>query len=91
MPWALEDWHRKLCSRFLVWVRPGAGRGLDLSPEASGPSPVLSRHPLALSTHAIVWAFDWIGPFLLPLQASLTTPCRLPTAPAAVFSLEVLN
>lgn len=71
MPWALEDWHRKPCSRFLVWVRPGAGRGLDLSPEAPGRSPVLARHPLALSTHATVWAF------LLPLQASLPTPCRL--------------
>lgn len=70
MPWALEDWHRKPCSRFLVWVRPGAGRGLDLSPEAPGRSPVLARHPLALSTHATVWALDWIGPFLLPLQAS---------------------
>lgn len=30
----------------------GAGRGLDLSPEAPGSSPVLARHPLALSTHA---------------------------------------
>lgn len=71
----------------------GAGRGLDLSPEAAGCSPVLARHPLALSTHATGWALDWIGPFLLPLQASLTTPCRLwylQQSPAA-SSLEVLN
>lgn len=27
VPSALEDWHRKPCSRFLVWVRPGAGQG----------------------------------------------------------------
>lgn len=57
----------------------GAGRGLDLSPEAAGRSPVLAHHPLALSTHATVWALDWIGPLLLPLQASLAS------------SLEVLN
>ena len=25
VPGALQDWHRKLCSRFPVWARPGQG------------------------------------------------------------------
>lgn len=43
--------------------RARAGRGLDLSLEAPGHSPVLARHPLALSTHASL--------------GLCTTPCRL--------------
>jgi hypothetical protein len=27
VPRAQQDWHRKLCSRFLGWVRPGQGPG----------------------------------------------------------------
>lgn len=56
--------------------RARARRGLDLSPEAPGRSPVLARHPLALSAHATQPEplTDWPLP---PGQAPLTTPCRL--------------